>query len=137
MAQSKAAYKKYMREYMKKRYSANPLVRAKQIASVLARYYGGGRDSVIERNRQRKIEVLTHYSPNESLGCSWAECDVDDLDMLSLDHVKNEGNKHRKEVGPNMYRWVQSHNYPEGFQTLCHNHQWKKEIQRRHLEKLT
>ena len=48
--------------------------------------------------------------------------------MLSLDHVNNDGHAHREEVGSKMYSWVKSHGFPEGFQTLCMNHQFKKKL---------
>jgi hypothetical protein len=52
--------------------------------------------------------------------------------MLSLDHVNNDGSKDRKRgTGNNLYLSVEREKYPDGFQTLCHNHQWKKEIMRR------
>jgi hypothetical protein len=85
---------------------------------------------------ERKIEILTHYGPSKCLGCCWSECTVTDVDMLSLDHIQNDGAEHRRSMthetaGSVAYAWVKRHNFPEGFQTLCHNHQWKKEIQRR------
>lgn len=86
-----------------------------------------------EKNKVRKLFALTHYGPNGSLGCCFPECSVTDLDMLSLDHVNDDGASHRREMsaGNPIYRWVEETGFPEGFQTLCYNHQMKKEIQRR------
>ena len=58
---------------------------------------------------------------------------VTDIDMLSLDHVNNDGAEHRRKVGKNktgekMYRLVKQEGFPEGFQTLCMNHQTKKKL---------
>jgi hypothetical protein len=83
-----------------------------------------------------KIEVLSHYGPQGKLQCAWPDCSVTDVDMLSLDHVNNDGasdrkNKSRGGGGNTTYRRVRAAGYPEGFQTLCHNHQWKKELMRR------
>lgn len=81
-----------------------------------------------------KIEVLTCYGFGGVLRCCWNGCTVDDIDMLTLDHVNNDGNKHKKEgrktrlSGRELYRWVKNNNYPDNFQTLCWNHQWKKRI---------
>ena len=81
-----------------------------------------------------KAEVLTHYSPNEILGCSWAGCAVNDVDMLSLDHINNDGCRHilpgkaRKLSGKDLYRWAKREGYPDGLQTMCMNHQTKKAI---------
>ena len=53
--------------------------------------------------------------------------------MLSLDHIYNDGSADRKNkpTGDNFYRFLEKEKYPEGFQTLCMNHQYKKEILRR------
>jgi hypothetical protein len=81
-----------------------------------------------------KREVLTHYSPKKRLRCSWRGCSINDLDMLSLDHVNNDGYKHirpgrtSRVSGRELYRWTKDNNYPDTFQTLCWNHQWKKRI---------
>lgn len=86
-----------------------------------------------------KIEVLTHYGKEGQLKCCWPGCDVIDSDMLSLDHINNDGFGHRKELGTGkrpiqgnaFYRKARKLGYPEGLQTLCHNHQMKKELIRR------
>ena len=83
-----------------------------------------------------KIEVLSHYGPEGKLQCAWPECSVNDIDMLSLDHVQNDGAADRKSEdrgggGNTTYRRVRKAGFPGGFQTLCHNHQWKKELIRR------
>lgn len=48
--------------------------------------------------------------------------------FLQIDHVNNDGAKHRREVfgkksgsGQNIYRWLRDNNFPEGFQVLCAN----------------
>lgn len=84
---------------------------------------------------RRKIRVLTHYGKSGKLQCCWIRCTVCDPDMLSLDHLDNDGAEARKSgyegCGSGLYRKVEREKYPEGFQTLCHNHQWKKELMRR------
>lgn len=82
-------------------------------------------------NKERKRLVLTHYGPNGHLGCCWTECQVVDIDMLSLDHINGGGTEHRKKAVGGVYRDVVRRDFPTGFQTLCYNHQMKKEIQRR------
>lgn len=83
-----------------------------------------------------KLEVLSHYGPNGMLQCSWPDCEITDIDMLSLDHVNNDGASERKNGyrgggGIATYQRVRRDGFPEGYQTLCHNHQWKKELMRR------
>jgi hypothetical protein len=84
-------------------------------------------------HRAVKIEVLTHYGKGGKLKCCWKNCRVIDIDMLSLDHINNDGAADRKEIGSGtrIYYSVKKNNFPEGLQTICHNHQWKKEIARR------
>jgi hypothetical protein len=86
------------------------------------------------RERQRisrqalKKKVLTHYGPAGRLNCCWLGCIIDDVDMLTLDHVNNDGAAHRKEIKTKIYSWIVKNNYPDGFQTLCGSHQMKKEF---------
>lgn len=43
--------------------------------------------------------------------------------FLSIDHVNNDGCKHRKTIGrgSNIYAWLSANGFPAGFQVLCHN----------------
>ena len=90
----------------------------------------------------RKAKVLAHYSPNGVLGCSWEGCSITDIDMLSLDHINNDGAKDRRDTngasGDSLYRKAEQAGFPETFQTLCFNHQMKKErlLRRRHTKQL-
>lgn len=86
-----------------------------------------------EFNEQRKIRVLSYYGRNGTLQCCGENCVVCDPDMLSIDHIENDGAKDRKTrgTGNSLYLALEKEGYPAGFQTLCHNHQWKKEILRR------
>jgi hypothetical protein len=91
-----------------------------------------------ERNLQSRIknktQVLSHYGPNQEARCAVIGCNVDDLDMLTLDHLENDGATHRRAIGSTggqtTYRWIIRNGFPEGFQTLCWNHQFKKELAR-------
>lgn len=58
-------------------------------------------------------------------------CEIDDIDVLTIDHINNDGHKHRELVGVKMYRWLVQNNFPEGFQVLCANCNLKKEIVRK------
>ena len=52
--------------------------------------------------------------------------------FLSIDHINNDGYKHRKELkltgGTSLYRWLFLNNFPKGFQTLCYNCNMGKRI---------
>jgi len=97
-----------------------------------------------ERNKKRKKasdssvkkEVLAHYGPEGHLRCAWKSgCSVTDVDMLSLDHINDNGAEERRQNGGKggvwFYRHLRKNNYPLGYQTLCFNHQWKKEIMKK------
>ena len=115
----------------RRRYKNDPDFRAASISRAIAR---SRRPDVVAHRQSLKPEVLTHYGRQGALQCCWPDCGVTDLDMLTLDHVNDDGAAHRKidTVAATMiYHWVKKHKYPDGFQTLCANHQMKKEIQRR------
>jgi hypothetical protein len=93
-----------------------------------------------KRTKDLKLEVLTHYGPEHILQCSFSGCTICDIDMLTLDHIQNNGAEERKGLyGKNkgmsggsrrVYSRVKREGFPGGFQTLCWNHQWKKELTR-------
>ena len=80
-----------------------------------------------------KTEVFAHYSGGE-IKC---RCGQDDLVLLTIDHINGGGNKHRKEInlkksggaGYNFYCWLKRNGYPDGFQVLCWNCNFKKRLQ--------
>lgn len=86
-------------------------------------------------NQRVKVETLTYYGPAKQLKCSWLECEVIDLDMLTLDHINNDGNIERKawcsQGGVTTYSRLRKNGFPSGYQTLCANHQMKKDLVRR------
>lgn len=87
---------------------------------------------ILDRLRALKAEVLAHYGKN-GLCCAWPNCAVVDLDVLTLDHINNDGSLERRAgrgKGGDLYRRLRKANYPQGYQTLCANHQLKKELLR-------
>jgi hypothetical protein len=102
----------------------------------LARYEESVTRSRIKLRIRDKIAALSHYGPNGVAKCSWPGCEIDDVDMLVLDHVRNDGAAQRKAMGGTngkghtLYRILKKQGYPEGFQTLCCNHNHKKELLR-------
>lgn len=69
--------------------------------------------------KNTKEVVFEHY------GNACACCGEDEQEFLTIDHIHNNGSKHRKEndtgKGFNLYRWLINNNYPSGFQLLCWN----------------
>lgn len=84
---------------------------------------------------ETKILVFSHYGVDSKAKCCWKGCEIVDIDMLTLDHINDDGAKERRENHHHsgFYGWLKlkNSNFPSGYQTLCWNHQWKKEILRR------
>jgi hypothetical protein len=68
--------------------------------------------------------VLKHY------GDACACCGEDQPEFLAIDHVENNGAAHRREIGNGdaILYWIKRHNFPAGFQLLCHNCNMAKEF---------
>lgn len=69
--------------------------------------------------QKRKLEAFEHY------GIVCQCCGEKEFKFLVIDHVNNDGAKHRRDnkLGSSeaFYTWLRKNNYPSGFQTLCHN----------------
>lgn len=66
--------------------------------------------------KYRRLEVLANYG-NKCVCCGETE-----KMFLAIDHINVGGAKHRKEIGATqIVKWLHKHNFPEGFQILCHN----------------
>jgi hypothetical protein len=117
----------------------NPATSAPAIGKKILKYCEGCRrkdlDSKNSNRAQMKIEVLSHYGKDGHLLCCWPDCTAIDPDYLTIDHMDNSGAEERKKdrthAGMTLYAILKRTGYPKGFQTLCHNHQWKKELMRR------
>jgi len=84
----------------------------------------------VSKNRL-KAEVMTNYSGG-NLKCK--NCPEVDLGILTIDHIEGNGADHRRELfgdnrkggGYKFWQWLKRNNYPEGFQVLCFNCQFRK-----------
>jgi len=97
--------------------------------------YNKNKEEISEKrkitNKLLKFEVMSHYSIIIGVPiCAHKYCQITDIDMLCIDHINNNGNKHRKEEGitggVKLYKWLIDNNYPTEFQVLCWNHNMKK-----------
>lgn len=78
--------------------------------------------------RKLRHEVLKYYSNPPKC----AECDISNIEVLTIDHINDDGAEHRRKFKiKNLYRWLKKNDYPPGFQILCQNHNIGKEISRR------
>ena len=81
--------------------------------------------------RLTAIEVYSHGA----MACS--DCGYSIVDALCIDHVHDDGKQHRRSVGagPSFWLWLKRNHYPAGFQVLCHNCNFLKELRRRRRQK--
>ena len=82
-----------------------------------------------DKNRNLKIEVLTHYGNGK---CACVRCGESRIACLSIDHIGGGGNKQRigkLRASTTFYRWLKTEGYPEGYQTLCMNDQFVKRFE--------
>jgi len=86
------------------------------------------------KDAERKLFVLAKYGPRGEVRCSWPGCDVVDPDMLSIDHVLDNGYEWRKQNGIGGRRFyiflAANAKSLSDYQTLCMNHQFKKRADR-------
>ena len=78
------------------------------------------------RRLNQKTKVYNHYC-NGDIKCK--KCGKNDLRYLSIDHINGGGRKHRKEIGAYLPAWLIKNNFPEGYQILCMNCQFKKRVE--------
>lgn len=72
-----------------------------------------------EYHRKLRLEVIIHYGGNPP---KCACCGETELDFLTIDHINNDGAKHRKQHGHNFLpNWLKKNDFPEGFRVLCYN----------------
>jgi hypothetical protein len=90
---------------------------------------------VLQRNREYLARVrwtaLVHYSSGDEPEC--ACCGETELVFLALDHVRNDGADHRRELaeegrGASLARELARQGWPEGYQVLCSNCNWAKHV---------
>jgi hypothetical protein len=81
-----------------------------------------------EKYRALCDRVFEHYGPR----C--VHCGESDRIVLTVDHVNNDGNTHRNAIGQSgtaIYTDIVRRGFPDTFQILCRNCNWRKEVLRR------
>jgi hypothetical protein len=94
--------------------------RDKRIAHLRQRY----RDNraAVLADRREYTQRLKHAAFMAYGGYGCACCGESEPKFLSLDHINNDGNEHRKTVPAHaLYRWLRDNNYPPIMQVLCMN----------------
>lgn len=85
------------------------------------------REKISERrkewNRQAREQCIIAYG-----GWKCACCGETIQQFLTIDHINNDGNEHRKEIGNHLYGWLINNAFPKGFQVLCMNCNFGKRL---------
>lgn len=90
-----------------------------------------------KQRAQEKTAALALHNLDGVVRCSYRGCTVVDPDMLGLDHVNDDGRVRRKAGelrGNGLYRRAAKVK-DDTLQTLCANHNLKKELMRRRESK--
>lgn len=74
-------------------------------------------DYEAKRNAAMKKAVFDHY------GNRCECCGETRPEFFTIDHLNNDGAKHRKEMGRGfkIHKWLLKHRFPDGFRLLCYN----------------
>lgn len=86
-----------------------------------------------EMRDNRKFEVFAIYSDGQP---KCACCGENHIEFLTIDHINNDGAKHRREIfgkhnrlgGYAFYAWIKKNNLPEDLQVLCMNCQTGRKL---------
>lgn len=122
--------KEQQREYDSKRCEelrkAGVCERCRKNPSPAGEVCQGCRDYWVRRNAATRREALTKVSGGV-LRC--ACCGCEDERVLSIEHLLNNGAQHRRDVGRNMYHWINKQAaLPDGLAVWCMNCQAIKKI---------
>ena len=88
-------------------------------------YYRDHEKNLLKRRHygmKLRNEVLSAY------GSCCTCCGETVKEFLQIDHINNDGAKHRKAVGNYIYNWLKQNNYPQGFRLLCANCNWSRGV---------
>lgn len=82
--------------------------------------------NAMHRKYNHRLKDLSFFAYG---GYKCVECGEEREPCLTIDHINNDGARHRKLIGTSgqkIHRWLKKHNYPPGFQVLCRNCNWIK-----------
>lgn len=128
LKQWRVEHREHMKEYDRKYYEKNKLYMNKQSRI----YHQKNKERLNKLHREYlrqftinlKLEVLIHYGGSPP---RCACCGETTFEFLTIDHINNDGAKHRKLInrkGFGFYLWLRKNGFPEGFQVLCMNCNW-------------
>jgi hypothetical protein len=114
--------KEKLKRYFRERYITHQEERRKSAREYAATHRKERCETERQYNRKNRAIVINHY------GGRCVFCGNTNLNHLTIDHINNDGAKHRKTVrGSRIYVWLIKNNFPSGFQVLCWNHNAEKQ----------
>lgn len=127
----KSCYNEY---HVKWRSTRREEYRVKMLARYHERIKGMSAEELVafrkECVRKKKIR---YYELKEKVYSAYGHacscCGETQSEFLTLDHVNNDGNTHRKVMGGQaeaFLKWIIANDYPNSIQVLCWNCQWGK-----------
>jgi len=99
----------------------------------LQKYRKKTRNKLSKQHQELRREIITYYG-GDPPKCAICECDL--YEVLSVDHLFNNGANHRRQVGSNIYASIKKDNFPQEFQVLCRNCNWLKNLATRKYKKI-
>jgi len=89
-------------------------------------YWKADREAYKDKREAIKMDVFSHYSKKISNSdipiC--ACCGYNDIRFLTLDHMhgrKYVSQKEKKLNGIQLWKYIKSQGYPDGYQVMCYN----------------
>ena len=88
--------------------------------------YANNREKIIQQKifsntkmrRLARLDCIKHYSNDKNM-CSC--CGENHIEFLAIDHIKGNGNEHRKSLKDYLPLILKRKKYPKGYRILCHN----------------
>ena len=78
-----------------------------------------------KRRQDYKRTVIKYYS-NDTNQCMCKNCNENNLEFMTIDHIDGEGSQERKKLGwrgsgVNFYKYLIEQGLPDGYRVLCMN----------------
>lgn len=137
MAKSREEKLEYLKEYRRKkgltRLPKEILTKERKLEisrEYNKRHYYLYKERMVEMSRQshlkRKRKCIEGY------GSKCSSCGETEFEFLTIDHVLNDGAKHRAEIGNvDIYTWAERNGFPDSLQCLCFSCNIEKSVKAR------
>ena len=107
---------KYIEQGLCKNCGANPIRHDETV--ICQKCFERNKKNRQKRNQNNWRLILDHY------GRKCANCNEDNVEFLTIDHVGDDGAEHRRKIGRGsdvLKKWVVKNNFPDTIQILCYN----------------